>query len=352
MSKKYFKIGIVGATGAVGQEIIHLLDKKHLPIQELRVFASPRSKGKKISFQGKECVLKTPSEQAFKGLDFILFSAGKKISLQWIPLAVQQGACVIDNSSAFRMDPHVPLVIPEVNPEAARSHQGIIASPNCTATLMLTALFPLHKKFKIKRIVASTYQAASGAGALAMEELLQESLAFFEKKPFQRTVMPHPYAFNLFLHNAPMNTSDFYVGYNEEEVKIIEESHKILEDSSLRITATCVRVPVLRAHSESLNVEFSLPVRAQEAREILRTSPGVKLLEDWENNRFPMPVDASFEEDIFVGRVREDLSQPNTLDLWVVGDQLLKGAALNAVQILEWMITHSWVTGCVNSILT
>lgn len=232
------------------------------------------------------------------------------------------------------MCPEVPLVIPEVNPEALLQHKGIIASPNCTATILLTALAPLHRLFQIKRMILSTYQAASGAGATAMHELQEETKAFLSKEPFQRTVMPHPYAFNLFLHNAPMTDDN----YNEEESKVIEEARKILQEPALPIAVTCVRVPILRAHSESINAEFHKPITADTARSILAKAPGITLLEDWKSNRFPMPSDASFQDNIFVGRIRNDLSQKNTLDLWVVGDQLLKGAALNAVQIAEMLV--------------
>jgi aspartate-semialdehyde dehydrogenase len=229
------------------------------------------------------------------------------------------------------MDPQVPLVIPEINAHALENHSGIISSPNCTATVMLMATAPLHRQFKIRRIVMATYQAASGAGQKAMLELQEESRAILENRTFIRTAMPFPYAFNLFAHNAPMTSS----GYNEEEIKVVEEARKILEEPELRIAVTCVRVPVLRAHSEALNVEFENPITAAQAKEVLQKAPGVTVLEDWDQNRFPMPLDASGQDNIFVGRIRQDLSNPNTLDLWAVGDQLLKGAALNAIQIAE-----------------
>ncbi len=334
MTKKY-RIAIVGATGAVGKEMLRILESRHFPIEEIRCFASPKSLGQSLLFKGEKIPLRVLDDSAFKNIDIALFSAGKKISLEFAPKAVQEGAIVVDNSSGFRMDRDVPLVIPEVNPEALLKHKGIIASPNCTATIMLMALNPLHRLFHIKRIVLSTYQAASGAGSVAMHELQEETRAFFTKEPFRRTVMPHPYAFNLFLHNAPMTDNN----YNDEEMKVIEEARKILEEPSLPMAVTCVRVPILRAHSESINVEFEKPVSADEARLILANSPGVTLLEDWAGNRFPMPSDASFQDNIFVGRIRNDLSQKNTIDLWVVGDQLLKGAALNAVQIAEKLIS-------------
>ena len=267
-------------------------------------------------------------------MDIAIFSAGSAISRKWAQIAVDSGAIVVDNSSAFRMQEDVPLVIPEINPDALKNHRGIIASPNCSTTIMLMALAPLHAQFKIKRIVAATYQAASGAGALAMEELKKETHAFLEGRSFERKVIPHPYAFNLFTHNSPLLEN----GYVDEEIKMLQETRKILNDPAIWVNATCVRVPILRAHSEALNVSFTNPITAEQATAILRNAPGVCILEDRSCNRFAMPSDASGQDPIFCGRIREDLSFPNTLDLWVVGDQLLKGAALNAVQIAEQLI--------------
>ncbi len=326
-----FNIAIIGATGAVGQEMLRVLEQRRFPIKEIRCFASPQSVGKTLPFQGRLIPVEELHEGCFKGIDIALFSAGKKISSIYAPLAVKAGCLVVDNSSAFRMDPSIPLVIPEINIRALQNHAGIISSPNCTVSVMLMALAPLHREFKIRRIVAATYQAASGAGQQAMLELQEESRAVLEDRPFKRMAMPFPYAFNLFPHNAPMTSS----GYNEEEIKVIEEARKILEEPELRIAVTCIRVPVLRAHSVAINVEFENPITALQAKEILQKSPGVTVLEDWELNRFPMPVDASGKDEIFVGRIRQDLSNSNTLDLWAVGDQLLKGAALNAIQIVE-----------------
>lgn len=328
---RLYNIAIVGATGAVGQEMLRLIEIRNFPIGELRCFASPKSLGQSVVFKGLKISLEILGKESFKNIDIALFSAGKKVSLDFAMQAVKEGAIVIDNSSGFRMNQGVPLVIPEVNPEDLARHEGIISSPNCIVTILLMALYPLHRLFGIKRVVLSTYQAASGAGAIAMEELKEETLASFTGKPFKRTVMPHPYAFNLFLHNAKMTEEK----YNEEELKVIEEMRKILKEPYLPMAVTCVRVPVLRAHSASINVEFKEGVTADKARDILKQAPGVTLLEDWENNRFPMPSDASLQESVFVGRIREDKSQKNTLDLWVVGDQLLKGAALNAIQIAE-----------------
>jgi aspartate-semialdehyde dehydrogenase len=325
-------IAIVGATGAVGQEIVRLLERKRHIFKNLRCFASPKSAGKTLIFGGETIQIEPIN---FEGVDLAFFCAGKKVSENYIPEALKHGCLVVDSSSAFRMDPTVPLVIPEINPHAMDHHHGVISSPNCTATMMLMAIAPLHRHVPVKRIVMSTYQAASGAGFQAMQELEEETRARLDGRPYTPTVMPHPYAFNLFAHNAPMTESS----YNEEELKVIEESRKILDAPDLKIAITCVRVPVLRAHSESINVEFSAPLSPQEACEILEKAPGVKLLEDWKNNRFPMPLDATGKDDVYVGRIRQDLSQSNTLDLWVVGDQLLKGAALNAVQIAERLLT-------------
>jgi aspartate-semialdehyde dehydrogenase len=252
-------------------------------------------------------------------------SAGGAISKEWSPKIAAQGAIVIDNSSAWRMDRQVPLVVPEVNADALNQiKKGIIANPNCSTIIMALPLFPLHKRYKVKRVVAATYQAASGAGAVAMDELVQETAAYIQGKEFTRTVIPHPYAFNLFPHNSPMTDN----GYCEEELKMVKETRKIFHEPDIRITATCVRVPVLRAHSEALNIEFEQEPDLDEVYRILKAAPGG-------NNRWPMPLDASGRDPVLVGRVRKDLTQPKTLDIWVVGDQIRKGAALNAVQIAE-----------------
>jgi aspartate-semialdehyde dehydrogenase len=326
-----YQVAIVGVTGAVGQEMLRVLERRTFPVSALRGFASPRSSGKTFTFRGEEIAIEQLQTGCFKDRDIVLFSAGKKISLEQAALASQAGALVIDNSSAFRSDPKVPLIIPEINPEAFKKHQGIVSCPNCSTAIALMALAPLHKKARIRRIVAATYQAASGAGAKAMEELTEETRAHLEGRTFARTAMPFPYAFNLFIHNSPLNEN----GYVDEELKMVNETRKILEDSSIQVTATCVRVPVLRAHSIALNVEFHSPISREEAYAILRKSPGIRVLEELGVNRFPMPLDASGQDHVLCGRIREDISQPNTLELWVVGDQLLKGAALNSVQIAE-----------------
>lgn len=325
------RVGIIGATGAVGQELLQVLEKRHFPLTELRCFASERSVGKCASFRGEKLPIEVLTEVSFRNLDIAIFSAGRKIAEQFAPIAVRSGALVIDNSSAFRKDEKVPLIIPEINVHALKGHQGIIASPNCTTTIMLMVLGPLHRAARIRRIVAATYQAASGAGALAMRELELETNAHLENRPFERTIFPFPYAFNLFSHNSPLSAN----GYNDEELKMIHETHKILEDATIQISATCIRVPILRAHAEALTVDFHTSLSKETASQLLSSSPGVTLLDHWAENRFPMPSDATGQDNVFCGRIREDLFQANTLHLWVVGDQLLKGAALNAVQIAE-----------------
>jgi aspartate-semialdehyde dehydrogenase len=342
-------VGIIGATGAVGREILHVLEKRNFPVDKLFCFASPKSVRSTLVFQGKEIFVRALNETCFEGLNLLFFAAGRKISQHYAPLAVKAGAIVIDSSSFFRTDPKVPLVIPEINAHALSSHQGIVSSPNCTASIMLMALAPLHRRKKIKRIVAASYQAASGAGSLAMKELKEETRAFLEGHPFSRTVMPYPYAFNLFLHNSPVNED----GYSEEEIKVGLETRKILEDEEIKVTATCVRVPVLRAHSIAVNVEFQELFSVQEAQMILKDAPGLAFQQDWKSMRFATPLDASMQDLVLCGRIRKDLSHPHALDLWIVGDQLLKGAALNAVQIAEELIklglaskqSGSFVTG-------
>jgi len=279
---------------------------------------------------------------SFEGIDLVLSSAGGSISKEYMPSAVKAGAVVVDNTSYFRMNPEVPLVVPEINPQEIKKHKGIIANPNCSTIIMLLPLFPLYKAFGVERVQACTYQAASGAGATAMEELRLECAALAEGKAFNRTVIPHQYAFNLFPHNSPYNDGSpeksavhSPTGYCEEEWKMIAETHKIFGDSSLRVNATCVRVPVLRAHSEALNIRFSKKVSITDIYNVLRTAPGVEILEEPSKNRWPMPIDASGRDPVLVGRVRVDQSQDNAFDMWVVGDQIRKGAALNAVQIAE-----------------
>jgi aspartate-semialdehyde dehydrogenase len=335
-------VAVVGATGAVGQELLTLLEERNFPLKSLKLLASARSAGKKIKFKGEDITVQELRHDSFEGVELVLSSAGGSISKEYMPSAVKAGAVVVDNTSYFRMDPEVPLVVPEVNAEDIKKHKGIIANPNCSTIIMLLPLYPLYKAFGVERVQACTYQAASGAGALAMEELRQESLAIAEGKSFKRTVIPHQYAFNLFPHNAPYNDGSpekagvhAPTGYCEEEWKMVAETHKIFGDENLRVNATCVRVPILRAHSEALNIRLSKKTNVQEIYEVLRNAPGVKILEEPAKNRWPMPIDASGKDPVLVGRVRVDQSQENAFDMWVVGDQIRKGAALNAVQIAE-----------------
>ena len=328
------KVAILGATGAVGQELLELLAERSFPVGELVVLASPRSAGQTLQWQGAAHTIQAVSEAAFEGVDVVLASAGGSASKQWAPVAARAGAVVIDNSSAFRMDPGVPLVVPEVNPEAAFSHQGIIANPNCTTILLTLALAPLHARRPIKRVVVSTYQSASGAGARAMEELRSLSRTVLEGGEPVSEVLPYSLAFNLFLHNSPLQAN----GYCEEELKMVNETRKIMGVPELRLSATCVRVPVLRAHSEAVNIEFHEPFPVDEARDLLKVAPGVELLENFEANRFPMPTDVTGRDPVAVGRIRQDLSDPHALELWLCGDQIRKGAALNAIQIAELLL--------------
>ena len=331
MSRRAYRVAVLGATGAVGTELLQLLDSRNFPLKELRLLASPRSAGKVITFQGQELAIQAVSADSFKDIDLVLASAGGSISKTWLPTAVEAGAVAIDNSSAFRMDPQVPLIVPEVNPDAAATHQGIIANPNCTTILMAVAVWPLHQVQPIKRLIAATYQSASGAGARAMEELKAQAQAILAGTDPPTDSFPYPLAFNLFPHNSPLDDR----GYCQEEMKMVNETRKIFNDRDLQVSATCVRVPVLRAHSEALNLEFDRPFAVARAREILSQAPGVKVVEDWQKNYFPMPVDASGLDEVLVGRIRQDISHPCGLELWLSGDQIRKGAALNAVQIAE-----------------
>lgn len=290
---------------------------------------------------GREIVVEELAKNRLKGVDIAFFSAGGSLSKAYAPLAVRQGCVVIDNSSAFRMDPAVPLVIPEINPEAIFRHKGILANPNCSTIIALTPLWPIHRKNRIRRLIAATYQAASGAGAAAMAELVESTRAYLENRAYRHTVFPHPYAFNLFSHNSKV---DPLTGYNEEETKMVNETKKIFDDPDIRVTATCVRVPVLRAHSEALYIECERPITPGEVSALLSKAPGVRIVDDARKNYFPMPKDASGQGDVLVGRIRRDISDPTgkSIALFVAGDQLLKGAALNAVQIAEVLIERGY----------
>lgn len=321
MNTKKKIAAIIGASGAVGREIVRLLIEREFPY-ELKLFASEKSAGQLLYGRPIETL------RSLEGIDLAFFAAGSALSKQWIPKA---DCLCIDSSSAYRNT--FPLIIPEINPHAINDSR-IVCSPNCTATVLLMPLFRLHKRWKAKRIVASTYQAASGGGQKLMDTLLKETLCHLNGAPIS-PILPHPYAFNLYPHNSAMTFS----GYVEEEIKMADETRKILEDDTIKMSATCVRVPVLRAHSVAANIEFHHPFTLEEVYSELSQMPGVKLFEERSQNRFATPIDASGKHDIYVGRLRLDLSQPNTLELWAVGDQLLKGAALNAVQIAEMMLS-------------
>jgi len=329
------RVAILGATGAVGQELLQLLGERRFPVAELVPLASARSAGQTLTWQDQQLQVQPVTAEAFAGVDLVLASAGGSVSKQWAPVAAAGGAVVIDNSSAFRLDPSVPLVVPEVNPQAAFDHRGIIANPNCTTILLTLALAPLQARRSIRRVVVSTYQSASGAGARAMEELQRLSRTVLDGGEPVSEVLPHSLAFNLFLHNSPLQAN----GYCEEELKMLNETRKIMALPDLRLSATCVRVPVLRAHSEAVNIEFEQPFPVDEARALLAAAPGVELLEDFEANRFPMPTDVTGRDPVAVGRIRQDLSDPKALELWLCGDQIRKGAALNAIQIAELLLT-------------
>lgn len=328
---KKLKMAILGVTGAVGQEFLTILEERKFPIGELRMLASGRSAGKKIKFMGKTYKVEEAGPDSFKGLDLVLASAGGSISKALAPHAVKAGALVVDNTSAFRMDPEVPLVVPEINAADIAKNKGIIANPNCSTIIALVPLWPIHKAVKIKRIVAATYQAASGAGAKAMEELKVQAKDFLAGRKVKKVVLPHQIAFNVFSHNSKIGPD----GYCEEETKMVKETKKIFHDPEIRVTATCVRVPVLRAHSEAIFIETEKKITADEARALLKKAPGVKVIDDREKNYFPMPLEATGQDDILVGRLRDDPSASNSLAMFVSGDQIRKGAATNAVQIAE-----------------
>jgi aspartate-semialdehyde dehydrogenase len=332
-------VAVVGATGAVGQEILRVMERRGFKVRELRLLASARSAGKTLRFHGESLPIRELTADAFRGVDLALMSAGASRSREFAPIAVQAGAVVIDNSSAFRMDPEVPLVVPEVNPGDLHHHKGIIANPNCCAAIMAVPLWPLHVEAHIERIVVSTYQSASGAGAQAMAELEAQQQEIAEGRTPVTSVFPFQIANNLFSHNSPIEEN----GHNGEENKVVAEMRKMFHEPRLPISVTCVRVPVPRAHSESILIETRRALSAERAREILKASPGVQVVDDRAGNHFPMPIEASGKLEVLVGRVRNDLSHPRGLALFVCGDQLLKGAAWNAVQIAETLLTDDWV---------
>ena len=345
MNMKKYNVAILGATGAVGQEFLDLIAERNFPFGTLKLLASSRSAGKVIEFMGENYTVEEATDDSFKNIDIALF-AGGSASTKFAPAAVKHGAVVIDNSSAFRMDPSVPLIVPEVNPEDIKKHQGIIANPNCSTIIMAMALKPLYNKSKIKRIVVSTYQAVSGAGKEAIDELDSQVQAIVEHRPVEAKVLPsaslgkhYQIAFNVIPHIDVF----FEDGYTKEEMKMVHETHKIFNDYTMGITATTVRVPVYRSHSESINIEFEEELSVQNAKELLAAFPGVIVQDDPKEMIYPMPLFTSNQNEVFVGRIRKDSSVAHGLNMWVVGDQIRKGAALNALQIAEYMIEHNLI---------
>ncbi|MGD9974927.1 MAG: aspartate-semialdehyde dehydrogenase [Desulfatirhabdiaceae bacterium] len=333
MSQKSFHVAVAGATGAVGNQMIACLEERQFPIKSIKLLASSRSVGKTLNFRGESVSVEELTEKSFKGMDIALFSAGGGTSLKYAPAAAGAGCVVIDNSSAWRMDPQVPLVVPEVNPHAISEYRtkGIIANPNCSTIQMVVALSPIHKQFGIRRIVVSTYQAVSGTGQKAIVELLNQTRAFLAEQPVEANVYPHRIAFNCLPH------IDVFLdnGYTKEEMKMVHETHKIMEDRTIGVTATTIRVPVIYGHSESINIETRKPATPEQIREILANAPGVRVVDDPAQRSYPMPIDAAGQDLTLVGRIRRDESIENGFNLWVVADNIRKGAATNAVQIAE-----------------
>ena len=332
---KKYNVAVAGATGAVGIEMIQILEERNFPVNEIRLLASKRSAGKKMTFNGAEVTIQELTHDSFEGIDIALFSAGGDISLEYAPSAVKAGAVVVDNSSAYRMYDEVPLVVPEVNPEAAKNHKGIIANPNCTTAIAAVALWPLHKEFGLKKVIVSTYQAASGAGAPGMNELIDGIKAGIEGKEVENKVFAHPLPYNVIPHIDKFQEN----GYTKEEMKVTWETRKIFSEPELAVSCTAVRIPTLRAHSESIVVETEKDITAEAARAVLEQSAGVKVVDNVNENIYPMPLNAAENWDVEVGRIRQNIIFGSKgLEFFVSGDQLLKGAALNAVQIAELLI--------------
>ncbi|WP_337287437.1 aspartate-semialdehyde dehydrogenase [Candidatus Methylomirabilis sp.] len=336
MTNRTYTVAVAGATGAVGETMLRLLEERHFPVRHLRLLASDRSTGKSLTFMGEEIKVERLDEGSFQGIEIALFSAGATRSHEFAPAAVKAGAVVIDNSSAFRMQADVPLVVPEINPDAIAGYQarGIIANPNCTTIVMLMPLKPLHDYGRVRRVIASSYQAVSGAGAKGIEELRQQTLAWASGGPIEIRAFPQQIAFNVIPHIDTFQPN----GYTKEELKLVFETRKILGDDSIGVSPTTVRVPVFTAHSVSMNVETEQKIGADKARELLSKMPGLVVLDEPKAGRYPMPILAAGKDDCFVGRIREDLTNDHALNLWVVGDQLRKGAALNAIQIAELLV--------------
>ncbi|KAF0184105.1 MAG: aspartate-semialdehyde dehydrogenase [Nitrospirae bacterium] len=332
--KDKYIVAVVGATGAVGTEMIATLEQRDFPVERLRLFASERSVGKELPYKGKSVAVEELSETCFRGIDIALFSAGAERSKIWAPIAAKSGCVVVDNSSQWRMDPEVPLVVPEVNPHDLSWHKGIIANPNCSTIQMVVALKPIHDAAKIKRVVVTTFQAVSGTGKKAMDELMQQVTDLLNFRPAAHSVYPHQIAFNVLPHIDKFLEN----GYTKEEMKMVNETRKIMGDDSIRITATTVRVPVFRGHSESVNIETEKELTANQVRELLAQASGITVFDAPDKNVYPMPLDCDGKDDVYVGRIREDESIANGINMWVVSDNLRKGAALNAVQIAEVLI--------------
>ncbi len=338
MSSDY-NVAVVGATGAVGEEMFKILAQRNFPIKNLRAFASQRSQGKIIKFKQEKIKVENPTSSSLKNIDIALFSAGASVSKELSPQFVRKGAVVVDNSSAFRMDEEIPLIVPEVNSHAAKKHKGIIANPNCSTIQLVVAINPLHQKTKIKRMIISTFQAVSGTGREAIIELKKQTEDYLMGKNLIKKVYPHQIAFNLLPHIGSFLAS----GYTEEEIKLMDETRKIMEDNSIKITSTCVRVPVFISHSEAVTLETEKNLSVNEVRKILAKAPGVVVEDEVENNLYPLPINAQGKNEVFVGRIRKDESAPNSINMWVVSDNLRKGAALNTIQIAELLIEKGWV---------
>jgi aspartate-semialdehyde dehydrogenase len=333
---KQYNVAVAGATGAVGNEMVRVLEERHFPVKNLILLASSRSVGKTMSFHGEDVMVQELKEDSFKDIDIGLFSPGGSVSLKFAPIAAASGCVVIDNTSAFRMEKDIPLVVPEVNEHAIAQHtvRGIISNPNCSTIQMVVALKPLHDAAKIKRIVVSTYQAVSGTGQKAIKELEQQVLAIYSMKALEKKVYPHQIAFNVLPHIDSFLDS----GYTKEEMKMVNETKKIMEDDSIAVTATTVRVPVFYGHSESVNIEFEREMTPDMARKLLKKAPGIKVVDDPAKNKYPLAIDAAGRDDTYVGRIRADDTVKYGLNMWIVADNIRKGAALNAVQIAEALI--------------
>lgn len=338
MSVRRFNTAVVGATGAVGREMVSILEERNFPVKNLKLLASHRSAGERMGFKGEEIKVELLKEDSFKGIEIALFSAGAEVSKKFAPIAARSGAVVIDNTSAFRMEPDVPLVVPEVNPEALKYHKGLISNPNCSTIQMVVVLKPIHDAARIRRVVVSTYQSTSGAGRRAMDELFNQTVSILNQRGvIEKAVFPHQIAFNTLPHIDTFLEN----GYTKEEMKMINETKKIMGDATIKVTATCVRVPVFYGHSEAVNIETHRKLTAKEVRDILSVAPGVMVEDEPEKMVYPMPIVAAGKDPVFVGRIREDDSIDNGINLWIVADNVRKGAALNAIQIAELLIEKS-----------